>query len=362
MLRRTPLYDEHVVLGGKMVPFAGYELPVQYAAGITQEHLAVRTGVGLFDVSHMGEFMVKGEEALAFVQYLQVNDASRLTVGQALYSAMCREDGGIIDDLLVYRFADHYMLVVNGARRAEDWAWASRQARGFSVEIEDHSDEISLLALQGPKAAGLLRPLVDVDLNAIDYYHFTSGTVNGVSATVSRTGYTGEDGFELYVSAGDAVSVWRALVEAGAAPAGLGSRDSLRLELGYALYGNDLDETRNPIEAGLGWVTKLDKGDFLGRDAIVAAKADPGGQRLVGVRLTEKAFPRAGYPLVVEGEEVGTLTSGTLSPTLGYGVGLGYVPRAHSKSGTALAVRIRGKDFTAVVQRPPFYQDGSIRR
>ena len=362
MLRRTPLYDEHVALGGKMVPFAGYELPVQYTAGITAEHNAVRNEVGLFDVSHMGEFIVKGPGALDFVQHLQVNDASRLEVGQAQYSAMCKPDGGIIDDLLVYRYEDHYMLVVNGARRTEDWAWASRQAESFDVELEDRSDAISLLAFQGPKASSLLQPLVDVDLNDIGYYRFAPGTACGATATVSRTGYTGEDGFELYVAGEDATAVWKALVEAGALPAGLGSRDSLRLELGYALYGNDLDESRNPISAGLGWVTKLDKPTFVGKEAIAQVKADGPSERLVGIRLEEKAFPRAGYPIVVDGEEVGALTSGTLSPTLGYGIGLGYVPRAHGKTGTEVAVRIRGKDFGAVVQRPPFYTDGSIRR
>ncbi len=361
-LLKTPLYDDHVALGGKMVPFAGYELPVQYPTGITAEHHAVRTGVGIFDVSHMGEFIVRGPDALRFVQHLQVNDAARLQVGQALYSAMCRPDGGIIDDLLVYRFADHYMLVVNGARRSEDWAWTHRQSEAFDVSLEDRSDAISLLAVQGPGAPELLQPLVDVSLADIQYYRFQPGSAVGVPATISRTGYTGEDGFELYVSDTDASGVWRTVIEAGATPAGLGSRDSLRLEVGYALYGNDLDEDRDPISAGLSWVTKMDKGPFVGRDAIAAIKEEGAVDRLVGVRLTEKAFPRAGYPLVADGEVVGALTSGTLSPTLGCGIGLGYVPRALAKAGTELGVRIRGKDFRAQVERPPFYTDGSIQR
>ncbi|MEZ4417432.1 MAG: glycine cleavage system aminomethyltransferase GcvT [Gemmatimonadota bacterium] len=366
MLRRTPLFEEHQALGAKIVPFAGYEMPVQYPDGITAEHEAVRKAAGLFDVSHMGEFLVRGPQALEFVQHLAVNDASKLEVGQAQYSAMCRPDGGIIDDLLVYRFPDHYMLVVNGARRTEDWAWASRQAEGFDVSLEDRSDAIALLALQGPAAPAILRQLTETDLDSIEYYHFAQGSVDGIDAIISRTGYTGEDGFELYVAADAAAPLWRRLLEVGAPlglkPAGLGARDSLRLELGYALYGNDLDESRNPIEAGLSWIVKLDRGEFVGRDVLVRTKEKGPAQRLVGLRLTERAFPRAGYPVVAGGEEVGALTSGTLSPTLGCGVALAYVPAALAKAGTALSVRIRGKDFGAQVERPPFYRDGSIRR
>ncbi|MEZ4422883.1 MAG: glycine cleavage system aminomethyltransferase GcvT [Gemmatimonadota bacterium] len=366
MLKRTPLFEEHQALGGKIVPFAGYEMPVQYPEGITAEHEAVRKAAGLFDVSHMGEFFVRGPDALAFIQHLAVNDASRLEPGQAQYSAMCRPDGGIIDDLLVYRYPDHWMLVVNGARRSEDWAWARQQAEAFDVTLEDRSDQIALLALQGPAAPRILGPLTDLDLEAIGYYRFAEGTVDGVPATVSRTGYTGEDGFELYVDEAHAVRLWRRLLEVGAEhglkPAGLGSRDSLRLELGYALYGNDLDETRNPIEGGLSWIVKFDKGDFVARDVLERVKAEGPAERLVGLRLTERAFPRAGYAVVSEGAEVGTLTSGTLSPTLGEGIALAYVPAALAKAGTELGVRIRGRDFGARVERPPFYRDGSIRR
>lgn len=365
-LERTPLYDEHVRLEGKIVPFAGFEMPVQYPTGITQEHRAVRTTCGLFDVSHMGEFIVRGPEALDLVQRISVNDAAKIEVGQAQYSAMCREDGGVIDDLIIYRFDDRYMLVVNAANLAKDWAWVSKHAEAFDVDVEDASSDIALLALQGPKARGVLRPLADIDVDTVKYYRFAEGEVAGVPAVISGTGYTGEDGFELYVAADDAVTVWRALLEAGAGagliPAGLGARDSLRLEVGYALYGNDLDEEHTTLESGLGWVTKLDKGDFVGRDALAAQKEAGVDRKLVGLRLTGRGFPRPGYPILADGDPVGEVTSGTVSPTLGYGVALGYVPVGRATPGTEVQIDARGKPVDAVVQRPPFYTEGSIRR
>ncbi len=365
-LLHTPLYDEHVALGGKMVPFAGFAMPVQYPTGIQSEHLAVRSAAGLFDVSHMGEFEVRGSDALALVQAITVNDASRVEVGQAQYSAMVDETGGILDDLILYRFADRWMLVVNASNRAKDWAWVARHAEGRSVTIEDRSDDVGLIALQGPVSRSVLAPLTDVDLDTIGYYRFREGSVAGVAGVISATGYTGEDGFELYLPAEGTAAVWRALLDAGAdhgvLPAGLGARDSLRLEMGYALYGNDLDEDHTPLEAGLGWITKLDQGEFVGRAALVAQKQRGVERRLVGLRLLERGFPRPGYDIALDGEVGGQVTSGTSSPSLGEGIAMGYVPLEWSKTGTELDVVIRGKPVAAVVQRPPFYTEGSIRR
>lgn len=364
--KKTSLYDEHVSLGGKMVPFAGFAMPVQYPTGITAEHAAVRSACGLFDVSHMGEFVIRGPQALDLVQKVSVNDASAMDAGQAQYSAMCLETGGVIDDLIVYRFEDRYMLVVNASNIEKDWAWLSRHASGLDVELEDVSDETALLALQGPEAREVLRPLASLDVDDVKYYRFAEGEVDGVPAIVSGTGYTGEDGFELYVPAERASRLWRSLLAAGAdvglLPAGLGARDSLRLEVGYALYGNDLDEQHTTLESGLGWVTKLDKGDFIGRDALAAQKEKGVERRLVGLRLTDRGFPRPGYDILKGDDVVGRVTSGTVSPTLGYGVALGYVPTALSTGGTQLAIDARGRPVSAVVQRPPFYTEGSIKR
>ena len=365
-LHRTPLYDEHVAAGAKLVPFAGFEMPVQYPTGIREEHEAVRTRVGLFDVSHMGEFVLRGDGALDLIQRIAVNDASTIDVGQAQYSAMCAEDGGVIDDLLVYRYPDYWMLVVNASNRNKDLAWVRTHAEGLDVEIEDASDRIALLALQGPAAPRVLNQLTQANLDEIGYYRFGLGVVAGHVATISRTGYTGEDGFELYVAADDAVAIWRALIEAGAdhgiLPPGLGCRDSLRLEMGYALYGNDLDADHTPLESGLSWIVKMDKGPFVGREALVAQKETGLPSRLVGFRLHDRGFPRPGYAMVSDGEEVGTVTSGTASPSLGFGVGMAYVRPDLAKPGTRLHVRIRNKELEAEVQRPPFYKDGSIKR
>jgi len=365
-LKRTPVFDEHVALGGKIVPFAGFEMPVQYPSGITAEHRAVREAAGLFDVSHMGEFVLWGPQALDLIQKVTVNDASRMEVGQAQYSAMCLENGGIIDDLIVYRFDDRYMVVVNASNVAKDLAWIRSHAEGMDVEVEDRSDATGLIALQGPAAREILRPLADIDVDDVRYYRFLEGTVNGVPAVISGTGYTGEDGFELYLDAGVTAGVWRALMHAGEGkgliPAGLGARDSLRLEVGYALYGNDLDEVHTPLESGLGWITKLDKGEFVGRKALLEQKEAGVPSRLVGFRVTGRAFPRPGYSILSEGEAVGNVTSGTVSPSLGYGVGMGYVPPDLSKPDTAVQLDVRGRTVDAVVQRPPFYTQGSIRR
>ena len=366
-LKKTPLHSRHLSHSGKMVPFAGFEMPVQYPTGITAEHRAVREAAGLFDVSHMGEFEVRGPDALALVQKITVNDASAIEEWQAQYSAMTLPGGGIIDDLIIYGLPDRYMLVVNASNREKDWAWVEEHARGMDVEIRDVSDETALLALQGPRARDILRPLaVSVDVDAIGYYRFARGRVAGVDALISGTGYTGEDGFELYVSAADAPGLWDALLEAGKdqglIPAGLGARDSLRLEVGYALYGNDLDEGHTPLESALAWITKLESGDFVGREAIVRQKEEGIPSRLVGLRLKERGFPRPGYPVMGAGHQVGAVTSGTVSPSLGEGIALARVQDGFHAPGTELAVEIRGKRVPAVVQRPPFYTEGSIRR
>ncbi len=366
VLKRTPLHEEHEKLGGKIVPFAGFEMPVQYPTGITAEHLNVRKAAGLFDVCHMGEFEIRGPQALDLIQYVTVNDASKLTVGQAQYSAMCMEHAGIVDDLLVYRFPDHYMLVVNASNKEKDLAWIQARAPAFDAVVIDKSDETALLAVQGPAAARIVADLTEEDLDEIGYYRFCVGQVASIEAIISRTGYTGEDGFELYVAPDDAVALWTALMDVGEgvglAATGLGARDSLRLEMGYALYGNDLDDEHTPLESGLGWITKLDGGDFIGRDVLVKQKEEGVTRKLVGMMLTEWGFPRHGYPLVVDGSEVGVVTSGTLSPSLGVGVAMGYVTPELASTGSEVGVLIRDKAIPAVVQRPPFYRDSSIRR
>jgi aminomethyltransferase len=366
VLKRTPLYEDHVAAGGKMVPFAGFEMPVQYPTGITAEHKAVREAVGLFDVSHMGEFVVRGRQALDLVQRISVNDAAKLEVGQAQYSAMCTETGGVVDDLLIYRFPDRYMLVVNAGNLDKDWAWVQSHAEAFDVDVQDVSEQTGLLAVQGPRARETLRSVASIDLDSVRYYRFAEGTVAGIPTVISGTGYTGEDGFELYLDASDVAVVWRAVLEAGRpagiVPAGLGARDSLRLEMGYALYGHELDDAHTPLESGLGWVTKLDKPDFVGRDALVAQKSAGVARRLVGLVATERGFPRSGYPVVAGGESVGVVTSGTMSPSLGVGIAMGFVPSELSTKGTALEIDARGRPIAAVVSSTPFYTKGSIQR
>ncbi|HSH44294.1 MAG TPA: glycine cleavage system aminomethyltransferase GcvT [Longimicrobiales bacterium] len=365
-LKQTPLHDEHVALKGKMVPFAGYEMPVQYPAGIVKEHEAVRNAAGLFDVSHMGEFEVRGPQALDLVQHLLTNDASRLEVGQAQYTVLCQRDGTALDDCIVYRFDDRYMIVVNAANLEKDRAWFEQAARGFDVTFTDRSDEFALLALQGPLAQEILAEHTDVDLDAIRFYRFAEGTVAGKPAMISRTGYTGEDGFELYLPAADGPAVWRALLESGESrgllPAGLGARDSLRLEVGYILYGNDLDEQHTPLEAGLGWVVKLAKGDFVGHDALARQKEEGVREKLAAFALRERGFPRQGYEIRHDGAVVGTVSSGVHSPSTGQGIGMAYLPVELAKPGTELEVVIRGRGVAAEVVKPPFYTEGSLRR
>jgi aminomethyltransferase len=365
-LRHTPLTDIHIALGAKMVPFAGYLMPVQYPTGITAEHIAVRTRAGLFDVSHMGEFDVRGPQALACVDYFTTNDVGALAVGQVQYSTILNARGTIEDDCLVYRFADHCMLVVNASNRAKDWRLLTRlrEERGFACELTDVSDDVALLALQGPEAERVLRPLTATDLSTIEYYHFAGGTVAGVHATISRTGYTGEDGFELYVSASDAVRLWDALTRSTGTsvtvtPAGLGARDTLRLEMGMALYGNDIDDAVTPLEANLAWLVKTKKGEFVGRDALLAQRGAGVPRKLVGFTVDGRVFPRPGYAVSQAGHDCGPVRSGTVSPTLGIGIGTCYLPTAVATPGTTIEIDVRGKSASATVVKMPFYTKGS---
>src|SRR5687768_10175127 len=360
-LKRTPLHHVHAALGAKIVPFAGFEMPVQYPTGITAEHKAVREKAGLFDVSHMGEFIVRGPQAVEFVNHVTTNDVAVLNPGQAQYSTILREDGTIVDDCLVYRADDRLMMVVNGSNIDKDFAHISRFVKDFDVTLDDISDKVALLALQGPDAARILQQHTPTDLSRIKYYEFTNDTVAGVEKVyISRTGYTGEDGFELYFPGEHAETIWNALTASGeVTPAGLGARDSLRLEMGMALYGNDLDDSTTPLEASLGWLVKMNKGDFVGRGALVRQKSDGVRRKLVGFTTSERSFPRHGYPVFAGGAPSGEVRSGTMSPTLGIPIGTAYVPPEFAKEGSALEIEIRGKRIPATVQKMPFYKNGS---
>ncbi len=366
-LRRTPLYESHVALGGRVVPFAGWEMPVQYT-GIVDEHVAVRTAAGLFDVSHMGELEMRGEYALQVINYLVTNDVSKLADGQAMYTCCCNARGTILDDLIIYRAAyDRFLVVCNASNRDKMVGVFSRAAE-HHCEFTDRSDETALIALQGPKAFDVLDQAgADAaKLRELKSFHFRDGVVANVRCTAARTGYTGEDGVEIFCAWNDAPALWRALLELGkplgVKPAGLGARDTLRLEARLSLYGNDIDETTNPLEAGLGWVTKFDKGDFVGRAALEAVKSKPMPRKLVGFEVTGRGIARHGYPLRdLEGKEVGVCTSGSPGPTVGKNIGLGYLPAAMTEIGTRFLVDCRGKNVEAVVVKTPFYKRGQAR-
>ena len=367
-LLQTPLHDVHLALGAKMVPFAGYEMPIQYT-GILDEHAAVRQAAGLFDVSHMGEFRLRGPDALALAQTLVTNDVGRLVDGQAQYAVLCAPDGTAIDDLLVYRLAeDDVMLVVNASNIATDWAHveAVHAEGGFACEIEDVSAETALLALQGPKAFEVFAAATGLDVSDLPYYHFRTpeaGALLGAErALISHTGYTGERGLEIYCAPRAAVGIWQALMSAGAEnglrPAGLGARDTLRLEAGYCLYGHELDRDTTPLEAGLGWVVKPDAADFVGRDALAQQKADGVPRRLVGFVVDGRGIPRQGMELATpDGRVVGTVTSGTQSPALQTGIGLGFVSNdpAYTTPGAELVLGVRGRTVPVTVRKPPFH-------
>ena len=333
-------------------------MPLQYT-GIIAEHRAVRQSMGMFDLSHMGELRVTGPDAVAAVDQLVTNDMRTLDNGQARYSPMCYPDGGIVDDVLVYRFPDNIMLVVNAANIDKDVEWIQRHLQG-PARIENISDEVALIALQGPDAAAFLQALSPEDLDAIGYYHFTTGSVGGITATISRTGYTGEDGFELYVRPEDAPDLWRTLRERGEPRglrlAGLGARDTLRLEAGYMLYGNDIDQTTSPLEAGLGWTVKFGETDFSGRAALERQKVEGLARRMVALEMLDRAIPRPHCSISHDGRRVGELTSATFSPTFNRGIGLGYVETASARPGTNVQVEIRGQEHSARLARKPLYK------
>ncbi|WP_462266590.1 glycine cleavage system aminomethyltransferase GcvT [Mucilaginibacter sp.] len=359
-MKNTALTDTHTQLGAKMVPFAGYNMPVQYA-GINAEHDTVRKAVGVFDVSHMGEFILKGDQALDLIQRVTSNDAAKLYDGKVQYSCLPNEEGGIVDDLLVYRVDEKtYMLVVNASNIEKDWNWISKFNTN-GVEMKDISDRTSLLAVQGPKAAEALQSLTDLDLASMEYYTFSKGKFAGVdNVLVSATGYTGAGGFEIYVDNAHAQEVWAAIFKAGEPygikPIGLGARDTLRLEMGFCLYGNDIDDTTSPLEAGLGWVTKFTK-NFTNAESLKAQKQQGVSKKLVGFEMLERGIPRHDYEIAdAEGNVIGKVTSGTQSPSLQKAIGMGYVSADFAKEGTEIYIKIRDNKVKAQIVKPPFYK------
>lgn len=361
--KKTPFHKYHLEAGAKMVPFAGYIMPVQYTS-ITEEHLAVRKNVGLFDISHMGEFEISGPGALDFIQKMTVNDASKLEVGKIQYCCMCYDDGGIVDDLLVYLLEDRYMMVVNAANIDKDFDWLQSHLEG-NVELKNKSDDYGLLAIQGPSSLKVISRISDYDFESLSYYDSAVVAIGNHRILLSRTGYTGEDGFEIYIPHEKADDIWMTIVDVGKKHnmklIGLGARDSLRLEMKMALYGNDIDKTTTPIEAGLAWIVSFDKGDFIGRKALARQKNEKPTRRLICLELEGRAFPRHGYDLISDGNVVGRVTSGTFSPSLEKPIALGYLPLPLTKIGNRVDVKIRDKLFPAIVVKPPFYKEATHR-
>lgn len=360
-MKNTALTETHIELGAKMVPFAGYNMPVSYT-GINEEHAQVRSGVGVFDVSHMGEFFLSGEKAIDLIQKVTTNDVSKLYDGKVQYSCLPNGKGGIVDDLLVYRISEtEYMLVVNASNIEKDWNWISSH-NDMGVTMENRSDSISLLAVQGPKAAQALQSLTELDLGGMEYYTFDKGNFAGVdNVIVSATGYTGSGGFEIYFSNDDADKIWDAIFKAGAdfgiMPIGLAARDTLRLEMGFCLYGNDIDDTTSPLEAGLGWITKLAKGEFVDSDFLANQKEAGITKRLVGFEMIDRGIPRHGYNILdEEGNKIGVVTSGTMAPSLKQGIGMGYINVPHHKSDSEVFIEVRNKSLRAKVVKLPFYK------
>jgi aminomethyltransferase len=365
-MKTTPLTDIHIGLGARMAEFAGFNMPISYT-GIQEEHHAVRNDAGMFDVSHMGEFIVRGKEALKLVQHVISNDASRLNIGDVQYACLPNGKGGIVDDLLVYRLPEDmcsegeqaFMLVVNASNIDKDWHWINSH-NAFDTRLINISDQTGLLAVQGPKAAALLQSLTDIDLSAMTYYTFVKGHFAGIdNVLISATGYTGSGGFELYVPADQAVNLWHAVMAAGQQhglkPVGLGARDTLRLEMGYCLYGNDIDDTTSPLEAGLGWITKLQKGDFIDAAFLREQKSAGLSRKLVGFTLEDRRVPRHGYEIHdAEGHHIGVVTSGTQSPSLGYPIGMGYVQTAHAREGNTIQIVFGNKKLSATITKTPF--------
>lgn len=363
-LKQTPLNATHRQMGGRMVDFGGWDMPVQYPAGTVEEHLRTRTRAGLFDVSHMGEIDVSGKDAIAAINYLTSNDVSKLIDGQAQYSALTTPAGTVVDDLLVYRFnAEHLMLVVNAGTTDKDWDWINEHLRHDSVSLRNVSGAYCQLALQGPEALRILQPLVNVPLAEIKYYHFTKGTVDGIDAIISRTGYTGEDGFEVYASSDKSTHLWNRMLEAGrfgqadgVLPCGLAARNTLRLEAAMALYGHEIDENTTLLEANLGWICKLAKGEFIGRDALSKQKEEGVRRRLVGFEITERGIARDDQEVLIEGQRVGRVTSGSPAPYLKKNIGLAYVPIEFATEGKVIEIDVRGRLVGAKIVKTPFYK------
>lgn len=363
-LKKTPLNDAHRGMGGRMVDFGGWDMPVQYPAGTVEEHLRTRNHSGLFDVSHMGEIEVKGPDAISFVNRLTSNDVSKLVDGQAQYSALTTHEGTVIDDLLVYRFAqDRLLLVVNAGTTEKDWEWISAARAKEDLELHNLSSSYCQIALQGPDAVAILTPLTDVSLSDIKYYHFSEGRVDGVPAIVSRTGYTGEDGFEVYAAADKAEQLWNKILDAGKfgadggiLPCGLAARNTLRLEAGMALYGHEIDDTTTLLEANLGWICKLNKGEFNGRDALARQKENGIKRRLVGFEMTERGIARDDQDVVINGTVVGKVTSGSPAPFLKKNIGMAYVPLEFATEGQSIQIDVRGRLVGAQIVKTPFYK------
>ena len=359
-MKRTSLYDKHISLNAKMVPFAGYSMPMSYT-GIIDEHNAVRNMIGVFDVSHMGEFKISGKGAESFLQLLTINDVKKISTGQAQYSALCLSNGGIVDDIVLYHFEEYYMMVVNAANIKDDYNWLLENSNE-DVVIENISENLNLIAVQGPKSAVILNDVLDCNLNQLKYYNFIQLIFNGDSLIVSRTGYTGELGFEIYGNSESIVSLWDNIFDykkLKVMPVGLGARDTLRLEMNYSLYGMDISRSINPIEAGLGWITSFNKGDFIGRDALLLEKNE-NHKRRISFEMLERAVPRNNYDIIIDGNIVGKVTSGTQSPTLDKGIGIGYIQVDHSAPGTEISIDIRSREKLAVIVTPPFYKYGTV--
>ncbi len=358
---KTPLYDKHISHGGNMISFAGYSLPIYYSS-INYEHHLVRSKAGLFDVSHMGEIFISGNDAEKFLQIITVNDVSALKSGEVQYTVMCYEDGGIIDDLLLYKRESDFMLVVNAANRKKDINWLRKHSSG-DVNIIDKSDDISLIAIQGPESRNILQHITSFNLNKLKFYSFINGQICSCDSIISRTGYTGELGYEIYLKNKDVNTIWTEILKAGfdygIEPVGLACRDTLRLEMKYALYGNDIDSETNPIEAGLGWITKLNKKDFIGKSAI-EKKRDNIQRTLVSIEMKELAIPRKGCTVYYNDKIIGKISSGTMSPSIGKGIAIGYIDPFYAKSGNNIDIDIRGVRKKGIIIQPPFYKTGSL--
>ncbi len=359
MSRKTMLYERHVALGGRMVEFAGWELPVQYPTGPLAEHKAVREAAGLFDIDHMGQVVISGPDALPFLQQVMTADVSAFPLGSANYSLMCYDDGGVVDDTFIYRLPDRYFVAINAANNAKDTRWLHYHQRGYDVRVQNVSEETYMLALQGPKAEAILQPLCAADLSQLAYHMAVETQVAGVPTLVGRTGYTGEDGFELFFPTPQAVTLWDAILEQGRPhgllPIGLAARDSLRFEACMPLYGQEISAVRDPIEAGLGWAVSFDKGPFIGREALLKARLEGPADKLVGLEMTEGGVPRHLYEVVIDDVVCGEVTSGMYAPTVGKYLALAYVPAEHSALGTEVGILIRNKVKPARIVKKPFY-------